>query len=592
MLWVLRHILACLDDRALSKLNIKTLKRYLTSYNISTHGMIEKQELIKAIKDNRPLLEESEVYFRQHMPDTVEKSAFFREEFSSFSRSISSENRFWDMDKFFSKLFGHEDTQPINPKPNSHSKPQPSTPPRPNSQQHTQPESQHQSMPYSQSSGSTYPKMPTPQPSSSANNYPRMPTPPLNWGFRPGSNPAYTTFNPSPFAAHSPDPSSFNGGYSQQYPPQSFQFNTAHSQHYPGYSHSSPPQQGYQQPFQHNHQQYPHFQHSQQYQYRPEQQNYQQPYPQYQQQYHHTHHQQYHQQSPPTSSFSGTTGSNSAYPNHHYPSAFYTPDGTTQAGTDAHTSHSWNPTPNPSQPFSTATSQSGPSQTEGRPGSSSQSRPNSYSGLNSHPQTPAAAPPPPSSGSRAPQNHHDYSSTDHSTSAPEPMQRSEPEPGRPRQSSRAPQTAHSTTLLTLEEIISENVDPSTLSIKVIKSLLDTNCVSYIGVIEKSDLVSCLQKLMNSSRAEQDRIAKEQEVTSKKQQDASAPSSSASQNGTGTSSDDDNLCKVCYEASLNCVMLNCNHMATCLDCGKAIMESTRVCPICREYVIKLLHVFKA
>jgi hypothetical protein len=32
-----------MDDAALAKLNIKTLKRYLASYNISTHGMLEKQ---------------------------------------------------------------------------------------------------------------------------------------------------------------------------------------------------------------------------------------------------------------------------------------------------------------------------------------------------------------------------------------------------------------------------------------------------------------------------------------------------------------------------------------------------------------------
>lgn len=31
-----------LDDASLSKLNIKTLKRYLKAYNISTLGMIEK----------------------------------------------------------------------------------------------------------------------------------------------------------------------------------------------------------------------------------------------------------------------------------------------------------------------------------------------------------------------------------------------------------------------------------------------------------------------------------------------------------------------------------------------------------------------
>ncbi|KAG0262548.1 hypothetical protein BG011_010050 [Mortierella polycephala] len=226
-----------LDDKALSKLNIKTLKRYLTSYNISTHGMIEKQELIKAIKENRPLPEASEVYFRQHMPDTVEKSAFFQEEFSSFSKSFSSENRFWDMDKLFSKLFGHEDAQPVKPKPNSHSNPPPPTPPRPNSQHRAQSESQHQSMPNSRSTESTYPHMPTPQPFGGTNSYPQMPVPPSNWSFRPESDPAYRPSIPSPqhpFTTHPPGPSSFNGGYSQQHPPRSSQFNTAHFQHYPG----------------------------------------------------------------------------------------------------------------------------------------------------------------------------------------------------------------------------------------------------------------------------------------------------------------------------------------------------------------------
>jgi hypothetical protein len=77
-----------------------------------------------------------------------------------------------------------------------------------------------------------------------------------------------------------------------------------------------------------------------------------------------------------------------------------------------------------------------------------------------------------------------------------------------------------------------------------------------------------------------------------------------------------------------VMLNCGHMSTCMDwyvtyhyppslhafytcfilfqdsndprfcrisflsSGKKIMEGPRVCPICREYVLKLLHVFRA
>lgn len=41
--FLVSYIVYKMDDAALAKLNIKTLKRYLASYNISTHGMIEKQ---------------------------------------------------------------------------------------------------------------------------------------------------------------------------------------------------------------------------------------------------------------------------------------------------------------------------------------------------------------------------------------------------------------------------------------------------------------------------------------------------------------------------------------------------------------------
>jgi len=129
----------------------------------------------------------------------------------------------------------------------------------------------------------------------------------------------------------------------------------------------------------------------------------------------------------------------------------------------------------------------------------------------------------------------------------------------------------------LDQIMSTNAEPSTLSIKTIKTLLDDSCVSYVGVVEKKDLVDRLQKLIDNTKAERDMV----ETESKK----STPSASAS-------NDDDNLCKICCDASLNCVMLNCNHMSTCMDCGKLILEGSRMCPICREYVVRLLHVFRA
>jgi hypothetical protein len=52
--------------------------------------------------------------------------------------------------------------------------------------------------------------------------------------------------------------------------------------------------------------------------------------------------------------------------------------------------------------------------------------------------------------------------------------------------------------------------------------------------------------------------------------------------------DENLCKVCADAAIDCVLLECGHMVTCTACGKRLAE----CPICRRYVSRVVHVFRA
>ncbi|RMC05765.1 hypothetical protein DUI87_17308 [Hirundo rustica rustica] len=53
-------------------------------------------------------------------------------------------------------------------------------------------------------------------------------------------------------------------------------------------------------------------------------------------------------------------------------------------------------------------------------------------------------------------------------------------------------------------------------------------------------------------------------------------------------DDDNLCRICMDAVIDCVLLECGHMVTCTKCGKRMSE----CPICRQYVVRAVHVFKS
>lgn len=43
-----------------------------------------------------------------------------------------------------------------------------------------------------------------------------------------------------------------------------------------------------------------------------------------------------------------------------------------------------------------------------------------------------------------------------------------------------------------------------------------------------------------------------------------------------------------DAPLDCVLLECGHIASCVNCGKQLAE----CPICRQYVVRVVRIFKA
>ena len=51
---------------------------------------------------------------------------------------------------------------------------------------------------------------------------------------------------------------------------------------------------------------------------------------------------------------------------------------------------------------------------------------------------------------------------------------------------------------------------------------------------------------------------------------------------------DDLCKICMDAPIECVILECGHLATCTNCGKVLSE----CPICRQYIVRVVRFFRA
>ncbi|CAG0905481.1 unnamed protein product, partial [Cyprideis torosa] len=111
----------------------------------------------------------------------------------------------------------------------------------------------------------------------------------------------------------------------------------------------------------------------------------------------------------------------------------------------------------------------------------------------------------------------------------------------------------------LENFVS-SVQFQYLAVRDLKQLLVRNRVSYEGCRGKKELVTKFN-LWNQWKRDQEGL------------------SSASY---------DNLCKICMDATIDCVMLECGHMATCTQCGKQMNE----CPICRQCVVRVVHTFKS
>ncbi|XP_076480280.1 E3 ubiquitin-protein ligase RNF34 isoform X2 [Bombus vancouverensis nearcticus] len=99
-----------------------------------------------------------------------------------------------------------------------------------------------------------------------------------------------------------------------------------------------------------------------------------------------------------------------------------------------------------------------------------------------------------------------------------------------------------------------------LNVKQLKNLLSTNRVDYKGCVERCELLNRASRLWEEYR----------------------------QSRTKAEILDENLCKICWDEPIECIILECGHMACCLNCGKQMSE----CPICKQYVVRVVRFFKA
>lgn len=114
-------------------------------------------------------------------------------------------------------------------------------------------------------------------------------------------------------------------------------------------------------------------------------------------------------------------------------------------------------------------------------------------------------------------------------------------------------------------------DIEDLSVRQLKEILARNFVNYKGCCEKWEL---MERVVRLYQDQQNLLA--------------ATAENSSEVGGGTTGMEENLCKICMDSPIDCVLLECGHMVTCTKCGKRMSE----CPICRQYVIRAVHVFRS
>ncbi|XP_062409357.1 E3 ubiquitin-protein ligase rififylin isoform X2 [Sardina pilchardus] len=115
-------------------------------------------------------------------------------------------------------------------------------------------------------------------------------------------------------------------------------------------------------------------------------------------------------------------------------------------------------------------------------------------------------------------------------------------------------------------------DIDALSVRQLKEILARNFVDYKGCCEKWELMERVTRLYHDQKDLQNLV-------------------SNASDGTDVTSGpvvEENLCKICMDSPIDCVLLECGHMVTCTKCGKRMSE----CPICRQYVVRAVHVFRS
>jgi len=63
---------------------------------------------------------------------------------------------------------------------------------------------------------------------------------------------------------------------------------------------------------------------------------------------------------------------------------------------------------------------------------------------------------------------------------------------------------------------------------------------------------------------------------------------AAEKGEKKEHKEEDLCKICFVNVIDTVLLNCGHVAICMECSRSLQN----CPICRDTISKVVKTFKS
>lgn len=140
------------------------------------------------------------------------------------------------------------------------------------------------------------------------------------------------------------------------------------------------------------------------------------------------------------------------------------------------------------------------------------------------------------------------------------------------------QQAHKPTAQPKKNIIYKNLsgfkspeDFMKLSVAKLKELLTANSVDYTGFLKKAEFIEHAIDLWIHFNLQKDHGKQEAKASSSK-----------------VDNSDNDLCKICMDAPLDCVLLECGHVVTCYKCSDRLAE----CPICRKLVTRVVKTYRS